>query len=515
MKTIHLIYVIINLILFSHVLNAMELISDSTATLNGYAYEETEIQPLEGVTIYIQRLNSEYEVVDEDSVITDAEGRFSIEIDTGLYNLYAWLSGYWTTLDYSLIAFANLEYDLDFILIRPAFQSDVDRIDVTGPYDEPIEHKIIITNEGSGKLTFSSVLYLYEELPPDAYPSKAEPGLHKIDRQEFPSKVPQENQWKLLFRDERDQNPGEHDLSEIWMETDNENFYIKAVLYDQITSFDQFFFTYAMNIDRDQETGEPGGGYDYILAAANFEGNIGAVMVQYVNGNWYYMMDATYIQMNTSDDFIVIGFPLYILEYYDIMLANASVHPGMEDFSYYDQVPNTEYGDQFLFSLESDPAIHIDKLYGEAFSAGSDTITLTLLPEIINNPLDTFYIALLTNDIASPVVTFQVTIQPPVEALSDPDLMEDRLKITCYPNPFEESATFQYRLPEEGHVMLTIWNSNGLIVKNITDEFQAEGIHQVVWDGTNNSGNPVKSGFYLYSLHCKDIVLCGKLFFMQ
>ncbi len=515
MKTIIYFQTCISLLLLSAWSRADEPQSDSTAVVNGFVYEELITQPVEGVTVYIQKLDSAFNLISEDSVITPVDGRFSIEIDTGLYNFIAWLPGYIILTEYSRLNLSNQEYDIDFVLIKPVFHSDIDRIDVSGPYEEPIERKIVISNEGSGKMVFSSVVYLYKDLPPDAYSEISEQHEQSATSKSSVLRYPNDDSWQLLFCDEQDQDPGNHDLSAIWMQKDDDNFYIKAVFYEDIGSFNNFFFNYAMNIDRDPETGAPGGGFDYILVAADFGMGAGAVMVQYINGNWVYMMDASYTYMNAANNYIVIGYPLYILEYYDVMLANAAIRPGMEDFSYYDQIPDNTYIGQFLFSLESDPSILIDKLYGEVPSGGSDTLTLTLLPDIADNPLDTFYIALICNDLASRIVTFQVTIEPYTVNLIHPQTLPGITDVFNYPNPFYETTAIQYNLQEAGSVNLKIYDAQGKLVTVLVNEYQAAGVHVIIWDGTDSNNNKVQPGIYFYMLQLKKMRYHGRLVFEQ
>jgi hypothetical protein len=67
-----------------------------------------------------------------------------------------------------------------------------------------------------------------------------------------------------------------------------------------------------------------------------------------------------------------------------------------------------------------------------------------------------------------------------------------------YPNPFNPSTTMSYLLPERSSVVLTIYDIQGRQIKSYTFSAQSAGVQSVVWDGTNNSGNLVSSGIYVY-----------------
>ena len=69
-----------------------------------------------------------------------------------------------------------------------------------------------------------------------------------------------------------------------------------------------------------------------------------------------------------------------------------------------------------------------------------------------------------------------------------------------YPNPFNPTTQIRYGVPHQGHVVLTIHNVIGQEVARLVDEVQAEGFHEVRWNGTNHSGTIVGSGVYFFRL---------------
>ena len=72
--------------------------------------------------------------------------------------------------------------------------------------------------------------------------------------------------------------------------------------------------------------------------------------------------------------------------------------------------------------------------------------------------------------------------------------MTDKTDIVFqYPNPFSNSTTFSYKLSGKGHVYLSIYNMNGILVENIIDDIQAVGEHEVIW-----KANQLNEGVYFY-----------------
>ncbi len=70
----------------------------------------------------------------------------------------------------------------------------------------------------------------------------------------------------------------------------------------------------------------------------------------------------------------------------------------------------------------------------------------------------------------------------------------------AYPNPFNPSTTLRYDLPQASRVRLTIYDVMGREVRTLVQGEQGAGYQSVNWGGTDNSGQPVSSGVYLYRI---------------
>ncbi|GAB4363504.1 MAG: hypothetical protein Kow0042_01410 [Calditrichia bacterium] len=69
-----------------------------------------------------------------------------------------------------------------------------------------------------------------------------------------------------------------------------------------------------------------------------------------------------------------------------------------------------------------------------------------------------------------------------------------------YPNPFNPVTHIGFRIAEFGFVKLTIYDLLGREVKKLVSESLPAGEYDVQWDGTDDAGQPVASGVYLYRL---------------
>ena len=63
-----------------------------------------------------------------------------------------------------------------------------------------------------------------------------------------------------------------------------------------------------------------------------------------------------------------------------------------------------------------------------------------------------------------------------------------------------QKTLIKYSLPSDGVVTITIYNMMGSRVKTLINSFQKSGDNSVQWDATNNLGNKVPSGVYLYNI---------------
>jgi hypothetical protein len=72
--------------------------------------------------------------------------------------------------------------------------------------------------------------------------------------------------------------------------------------------------------------------------------------------------------------------------------------------------------------------------------------------------------------------------------------------IQNYPNPFNPVTTLLYDLPEDALVNITIYDMMGRVVSNLVSSQQNAGYKSIQWNATNNTGQPVSAGLYLYTI---------------
>jgi hypothetical protein len=137
------------------------------------------------------------------------------------------------------------------------------------------------------------------------------------------------------------------------------------------------------------------------------------------------------------------------------------------------------------------------KLLGILYSSNNRNIpegTITLLTFNGNNtPLE--WGALLAGDNLGRIV--------PILKESTPEKTKDQFFLQAYPNPFSQSVTINFSLPEDAQTMIKIFNFRGQLVNILINKGLKEGMHWIDWNGTSLNNRPLPSGIYLCKLEAK------------
>lgn len=83
------------------------------------------------------------------------------------------------------------------------------------------------------------------------------------------------------------------------------------------------------------------------------------------------------------------------------------------------------------------------------------------------------------------------------------------------PNPFNPSTTISFTLPEPGKAELKVYDITGRKVRTLVSGPVSSGEHSVVWDGRDDSGQPVASGVYLSRLEAGGKVRNAKMLLVK
>jgi hypothetical protein len=79
-----------------------------------------------------------------------------------------------------------------------------------------------------------------------------------------------------------------------------------------------------------------------------------------------------------------------------------------------------------------------------------------------------------------------------------------------YPNPFKETTTISWQLPEKAKVMLKVYDFTGREVKTLVDSEKTMGEHSVKFEAAD-----LPSGIYFYQLHTNGKVETKKMIYLK
>lgn len=94
-------------------------------------------------------------------------------------------------------------------------------------------------------------------------------------------------------------------------------------------------------------------------------------------------------------------------------------------------------------------------------------------------------------------------------------LPEEFLLAQNYPNPFNPTTTISFDLTRNAYVEISIHNLLGQTVSIVADGNFVAGEHDVIWEGNNNSGEPVASGIYFYRMRSGQLAVTRKMVLLR
>ena len=100
------------------------------------------------------------------------------------------------------------------------------------------------------------------------------------------------------------------------------------------------------------------------------------------------------------------------------------------------------------------------------------------------------------------------------------EIPEETTLMPNYPNPFNPETWIPYQLAEPAEVMLTIYSTDGKLVRTIALGHQPAGVYEsksraAYWDGKNEISERVASGTYFYTLKAGDFAATRKMLILR
>ena len=92
---------------------------------------------------------------------------------------------------------------------------------------------------------------------------------------------------------------------------------------------------------------------------------------------------------------------------------------------------------------------------------------------------------------------------------------EDIKLIQNFPNPFNPITNIKYELRKDTFVEVVVYDILGNVVNNLVNKNQSSGSKLVQWDATNDHGEPVSAGVYLYKIQADKFSQTKKMILLK
>ena len=106
-------------------------------------------------------------------------------------------------------------------------------------------------------------------------------------------------------------------------------------------------------------------------------------------------------------------------------------------------------------------------------------------------------------------------IEPSLSIVKNNNLPINYALHSAYPNPFNPTTKISYDLPENEYVSINIFDLMGRQIKSLVNKKQFAGFRSIQWDATNNSGQPVSAGIYIYTIQAGEFRQTKKMLFLK
>ncbi|NQV37315.1 MAG: T9SS type A sorting domain-containing protein, partial [Candidatus Marinimicrobia bacterium] len=131
----------------------------------------------------------------------------------------------------------------------------------------------------------------------------------------------------------------------------------------------------------------------------------------------------------------------------------------------------------------------------------SDTLSLTVIADNLEVGEYAGEIMLHSNDPAESIVSIPVALDVLFLGVSDNTFMPDSYTLyQNYPNPFNPETAIEYDIPFTSDVRINIYDLTGAEIHSFSFNQLQPGRYKAQWNGTNNRGQSVSSGMYIYQI---------------
>ena len=101
-------------------------------------------------------------------------------------------------------------------------------------------------------------------------------------------------------------------------------------------------------------------------------------------------------------------------------------------------------------------------------------------------------------------------------ALASNNIIPNNVSLSnAYPNPFNPRTKIEYTLTNSEYVSLNIYDLKGSKVKSLINKYQTPGTMSITWDGSNDNGQLVAAGMYIYMIKTEEVSISKKMVLLK
>lgn len=146
-------------------------------------------------------------------------------------------------------------------------------------------------------------------------------------------------------------------------------------------------------------------------------------------------------------------------------------------------------------------------------TTGQVTVTGGTLLQVDNSDsLAVYYIGVDIQPSSTQIVTVSLTQVHTEDEFSAPNSYKLHQN---WPNPFNPLTTIRYDIPELSSITITIYDLLGRQVRTLLDQVEEPGYKSIQWDATNDQGQPVSAGIYLYRINVGSFTQTKKMVLLR
>jgi hypothetical protein len=159
------------------------------------------------------------------------------------------------------------------------------------------------------------------------------------------------------------------------------------------------------------------------------------------------------------------------------------------------------------------------------FNVSSDTVTIeddeyftvTLVPIVEPDSVTALTLDIwpIHHQYAMKSMSYDVYHVDGILSEIEPNIPTEYALFHNYPNPFNPITTLRYYLPRDINVIITIYDIMGKVVKTLINSPQNTGYKSIHWNATNNAGQPVSTGVYLYTIEAGEFKQTKKMILLK